>query len=248
MGLTRPGPRATVAILGDVAVLTLNDPAKRNAIGSDMAREIVKACEAIDDSGCGAAVVQGAGGYFCSGADRALLDAVSAAPVEADGSPLLDEVYRTFSRVGSLRVPVIAAVRGGAVGAGLNLALAADLRIVAEGATLSSGFRQRGIHQGGGQSYLLSALAGPEVATAMIVFGQPVTGQRARDMGLAWEAVPDELVEPRAMELARAAAADAPLSSRMIASIRGSRARAWRASLAEERRAQIWSLRRTARR
>jgi enoyl-CoA hydratase len=158
----------------------------------------------------------------------------------------LEDVYAAFTRVGAMRVPVIAAVRGGAVGAGLNLALAADVRIVADGAVLSSGFRQRGIHQGGGQGYLLASLAGPEVATAMIVLGEQVSGQRARDLGIAWEALPDDLVEPRAVELARTAAADPELSRAMMASIRDDRAAAWEAKVAEERKGQLWSLRRPA--
>lgn len=237
--------RVSLEIREEVAVLTLDDPGKRNAIGVQMAREIMEACAQIDDGPCGAVVVRGAAGYFCSGADRALLETVAAAP-ELDGSALLDEVYAAFTSVGALRVPVIAAVRGGAVGAGLNLALAADVRIVADAAVLSSGFRQRGIHQGGGQGYLLATLAGPEVATAMIVLGEPVSGQRARDLGLAWDALPDDLVEPRALELARTAAADPELSRAMIASIRGSRAGAWQARVAEERKGQLWSLRRLA--
>jgi enoyl-CoA hydratase len=237
---------ASVEITGEVAVLTLTNPGKRNAIGLQMAREIVEACATIDDGDCGAVVVRGAGGYFCSGADRSLLRTVATTPSERDGMVLLDEVYQSFTRIGALQVPVIAAVRGGAVGAGLNLALAADIRIVAEDAVLSSGFRQLGIHQGGGHGHLVTTLAGPEVAAAMIVFGESITGQRAREIGLAWQAVPDDQVEARALELAAIAASDAPLSRRMIASIRSSRARAWRARVAEEGRGQIWSLRRTA--
>jgi enoyl-CoA hydratase len=244
-----PGRSALVSLTieGGVAVLTLDDAGKRNAIGTEMARAIVDACDAIDASACGAALVRGAGGYFCAGADRALLAAVSAAPTPEDGSRMLDAVYAAFTRVGAMRMPVVAAIRGGAVGAGLNLALAADARIIADTATLVSGFLPLRIHQGGGQSYLLGSLAGREAASAMIVFGEPVTGTRARELGLAWEAVPDAEVDPRAMELARSAASDPELARQMIATVRGSRTADWAAKLDEERERQLWSLRRLGR-
>lgn len=101
--------------------------------------------------------------------------------------------------------PTIAAIRGGAVGAGLNLALATDLRVVAEDARLSSGFMPIGIHPGRGHSALLARATGREVANAIQLFGQAITGVRAVELGLAWTATPADAVVPTALDLAEGA-------------------------------------------
>lgn len=242
-----PPPRVAVEFRNSLAVLTLADPKKRNAIGLEMAEEIVAACAEIERRECSATVIRGADGFFCSGADRTLLERAASADTDQEAGELLDQVYASFIRVGALSMPVVAAIRGGAVGAGLNLALAADVRIVAEDAELASGFRDIGLHQGGGHGHLLSRLAGPEVATAMIVFGERLTGKRARDIGIAWEAVPDAEVESRALQLAAAATSDPRLTRTMTASIRGGHADTWQAWIDAERPKQVSSLRRRGR-
>lgn len=233
---------ASVELSNGVAVLTLDNPGKRNAISSQMAANITAICDAIDDSSdCGAVVVVGANGYFCAGAERALLQKVAENPSEDERFELLTAVYGCFTRLGSLRVPVIAAVRGGAVGAGLNLALAADVRLVARDARLSSGFRRIGLHQGGGHGYLLTALGNSEVATAMTVFGEEISGERAAALGLAWEALPDEDIEERALDMAAVTASDPELTRAMIGSLRAQRA-GWPAAVLSEQARQMWSL------
>ena len=99
-------------------------------------------------------------------------------------------------------MPTIAAVLGAAVGAGINLMLATDLRIVAEDARLISGFLRIGLHPGGGHFGLLAGRAGAEAAAAAGIFGEEISGVRAVQLGLAWEALPAEQVEQRAAELA----------------------------------------------
>src|SRR3954447_1435402 len=132
-----------------VATLTVDSPEVRNGLTPDMGRELVAACEEIDaDPAVGAAVVTGAGGTFCSGADRRRwrpgADQAEDATYRDTGA-----VYQAFVRVGKLAVPTIAAVRGAAVGAGMNLMLATDLRVVAEDARLLAGFLKIGLHPGG---------------------------------------------------------------------------------------------------
>ena len=138
----------------------------------------------------GAAVISGAGGTFCSGAERGHLEEVGRDPAEAGRYAALGGIYRAFTRVGELEVPSIAAVRGAAVGAGINLLLATDLRIVAEDARLISGFLRIGLHPGGGHFGLLAGRAGAEAAAAAGIFGEEISGLRAVQLGLAWEAVP----------------------------------------------------------
>src|ERR1700744_791144 len=155
-----------------IAFITLNAPATRNALNNELADQFVAACDVADrDPAVGAAVIAGAGGTFCSGAERGHLDEVGQDPVEDRRYTSLGGIYRAFTRVGQMQVPTIAAVRGAAVGAGINLMLATDLRIVAEDARLISGFLRIGVHPGGGHFGLLAGRAGSEAAAAMGNFG-----------------------------------------------------------------------------
>ena len=147
-------------------------------------------------------VVRGEGGFFCAGGDRGTLEAAGRDPADPEVYAGLGAVYRSFARVGELEAPTVAAVRGGAVGAGLNLMLATDVRIVARDAKIISGFIPIGLHPGGGHSALLGRTGAREAAAAMALFGERIDGERAAALGLAWEAVDDADVEPTAIELA----------------------------------------------
>lgn len=230
-----------------VAVVTLNAPQRRNAITVEMAHELVATLDKVDSrDDVGAAVIQGAVATFCAGADLAGLRSLMTDPASDEAYSSLEAIYRSFVRVGELRVPSIAAVRGDAVGAGVNLAFAADVRIVARDARFRSGFARLGLHPGGGHFQLLSRVAGPEVAAAMGVFGEDVRGERAVAVGLAWEAVDDADVEQRALTMAAPAGADPQLARRTISSLRGTTASPipWQVALQAERSPQLWSLRR----
>src|SRR5882762_1149020 len=138
-----------------IAVITISSPEVRNALTPGMGRDLVALCDRIDaDDQVISAVIRGANGTFCSGGDTREWTVISdAASDEAYRST--SAVYESFARFGRLSVPSIAAIRGAAVGAGLNIALAADLRICAEDARLIAGFGQIGIHPGGGFFALL---------------------------------------------------------------------------------------------
>ena len=237
-----------VRIDSGVAVVSLCAPERRNALTPGMAAELVAACEAVDaDPAVGAVVVRGEGGYFCAGAHRDTISGAGADPLGEPAHSSLSIVYRSFVRVGELEAPVIAAVRGAAVGAGVNLAFAADLRVVADDARLLPGFLRIGLHPGGGYFVLSGRLAGREATAAMGLFGEEVSGRRAVELGFAWEALPDDEVEDRALELARRAAADPELSRRAARSLRnelGPPSAPWPVALDAERAAQMWSLRR----
>jgi len=232
-----------------VATITLNDPARRNALDVGSARLLVEICDAIDgDPDVGAAVVRGAGGTFCSGAVRDLLARAGEDPAEPERYDSVGAVYNAFVCVGELLVPTVAAVRGAAVGAGVNLLLATDLRVVADNARIITGFQKIGIHPGGGHFTLLGRLAGRETAAAMGLFGEEISGRQAQALGLAWDAVADDAVEARATQLAQRVAADPELARRTVSSLRsqlGPPAVPWQAGLAMERANQMWSLRRS---
>jgi enoyl-CoA hydratase len=235
---------------GGVAVLVLNAPDRRNAITAEMGAELVEACEQIDaDPEVGAVVVRGEDGFFCAGGDRGTLAAAGEDPAAPQTYGGLGTVYRSFQRVGELEPPTVAAVRGGAVGAGLNLALATDVRIVARDAKLISGFLPIGLHPGGGHGALLGRTGSRETAAAMALFGERIDGERAAELGIAWSAVDDSEVEGAALELAQRAGADPELSRRTARSLRselGPPALPWAAGLELERASQMWSMRRKA--
>lgn len=237
-----------IEIDGNVAVLSLCAGDRRNALTPAMAAELAAACEEVDaNRAVGAVVVRGEGGYFCAGAHRETLAGAEADPLSDPAHADLGIVYRSFARVGELEPPVVAAVRGGAVGAGVNLALAADLRIVATDAHLIPGFLRIGLHPGGGYFVLSGRAAGREATAAMSLFGEEVDGRRAAEIGLAWEAVADADVDSRAAELAARAARDPELARRAARSFRlelGPPAVPWPVALDAERAAQTWSLRR----
>jgi len=235
---------------GKIALVTVDVPATRNALNVELAHQLVGACDEINkNTAVGAAVIRGAGSDFCSGAERALLDDVGSDPIELDRYEWLGDIYRAFTRFGQLEVPTIAAVRGAAVGAGFNLMLAADLRIVAKDARLISGFLAIGLHPGGGHFSLLADRAGTEAAAAIAIFSEEISGTRAAELGLAWMAVSSEQVDERATTLAHRAAQDPTLARMMRASLRaelGPPPLPWSAAVEVERAPQLWSLRRRA--
>lgn len=232
---------------GSVAVITVSNPGVRNALTPKMGAELADVCDAINtDCDVGAAVVRGDAGTFCSGADTRHWEG-GFDPASPAGFAETSAIYSGFARVGHLAVPTIAAVRGVAVGAGVNLALATDLRVVASTARLFAGFRRVGIHPGGGFFTLCGRLGGRETAAALGLFSEEISGERAAQLGLAWESVPDDRVEPRAMELARAAADDPELSRQVVATFRaelGPPGVSWEAAIEMERGKQMWTQRR----
>lgn len=233
-----------------IAVITMRAPERRNALTLEMAAAMIDACGTIDaDPDIGAVIVTGEGDYFCAGGDRATLAAAGVDPAAPETFSGMSTIYSAFARVGKLEPPTIAAIRGGALGAGLNLALATDLRVIAEDAVLLSGFLPIGLHPGGGHSLLLARSGSRETANALQLFGQRVTGAEAVARGLAWTAVPAVAVDDTARELAAVPASDPALARRTAASMRrisGPPAIPWDAALDVERAAQMWSMRRKA--
>ncbi|MFC0452224.1 MULTISPECIES: enoyl-CoA hydratase-related protein [Rhodococcus] len=179
-----------------IGVVTLNDPARRNAITVDLADELADALAHLEGiPSVRAVVVTGAGSAFCAGADRGAL-------IHAD-EQVLRRIYEAFLLVRNFRLPTVAAVNGPAVGAGFNLALACDVRIAAESAAFDARFIQIPIHPGGGHTWMLNELVGPQAAAAVTLFGAAVDGARAKEIGLAWSCVPDSDLLPASFDFCR---------------------------------------------
>jgi enoyl-CoA hydratase len=195
----------TVEVDGErgVATLTLDAAERRNSLTMPMVEEIVSAfdeLEARDD--VGAVVVTGAPPAFCAGADLGHLG-------ESRESGLRD-IYEGFLRVGRSPLPTVAAVNGAAVGAGMNLALCCDVRLAGERAKFDTRFLQLGLHPGGGHTWMLERIVGPQTARAMVVFGEVLDGRAAERVGLVWRCVPDDELLGEAVELAAKAASAPP--------------------------------------
>jgi enoyl-CoA hydratase len=189
-------------IADGVATLTLDRPEERNTLTAPMVTEIVAAMDRFEaDDGVGAVVVTGTPPAFCAGANLGNL-----ATATGDG---LGEIYEGFLRIARSPLPTIAAVNGAAVGAGMNLALGCDVRIAARRARFDTRFLQIGIHPGGGHTWMLRRIAGPQVAMATVVFGQVLDGAEAERVGLAYRCVDDDDLLTVAHDMA-AVAASAP--------------------------------------
>jgi len=237
-------------VASGVAVVTLNAPQRCNALTPPMARDLIAVFDEVDArEEVGALVVRGVGRSFCAGGDVQTLLEAGRDPAAPETYTAMGAIYDCFYRLGQVEVPTIAAVRGSAVGAGMNMLLAADLRIVARDVRLICGFLKRGLHPGGGHFVLLSRLVGREAAAAMALFGEQVDGERAVQLGLAWETVDDAAVEDRAMELAARVAADPALARAAVGSFRietGPPHVSWAIATQFERPAQMWSMRRSS--
>ena len=191
-----------VARDGGVAVVTLDDPDRRNALTQPMVDELVAAFEDLEaGTEIGAVVVTGAGPAFCAGADLSRLG--------GGGEGALRGVYEGFLRVARSPLPTIAAVNGPAVGAGMNLALCCDVRLAARSARFDTRFVRLGLHPGGGHTWMMRRLAGAQTAAATVLFGEVLDGEAAERHGLVWRCVDDDALLDEARAMA-ARAAEAP--------------------------------------
>ena len=184
---------------GTIATITLSRPERRNALSSAAAREVGAAVK--EASSARAIILTGAGGAFCAGGDLEELAAWSELP-EADIAGTLYDTFQGMIRaVRASDAVVIAAIPGAAVGAGMDLALACDLRVAAEGARLGQVWVKLGVIPGTGGAWLTQALAGPTRAADLLLTGRLVSAQEALDAGLLNKVVAadDLLSEARAM-------------------------------------------------
>ena len=198
-----------------VGVLILNDPDKRNAITLAMNDEIAAVLDAWEnDAEIGAMVVTGAGKGFCAGAD---LDDLLADQGEAG----MKRIYEGFLRIAHTSLPTVAAVNGAAVGAGFNMVLACDIVLAGrERARFDSRFLQIALHPGGGHTWRLRSIVGRQTTMAMVLFGEVVQAEQARELGIVWKVVDDAALIDEAVALAAVAAGQGKdLNARTKASI-----------------------------
>jgi len=190
-----------VTVEEGVAVITLADPARRNALSKRLSDSLAAAVRDALAAGARALVLDAEPPVFCAGGS---LDDLLA------GSHPLGETYAGFLALADAPVPTIAAVAGAAIGAGVNLPLACDVVIAGESARFDPRFLDVGIHPGGGHLWRLAQRVGPQGAAALVLCGDTLTGPEAVSHGLAWRCVPDGEVLGTALGLARRAASRSP--------------------------------------
>lgn len=221
---------------GHVGLVVLDAP-PNNHVTVEMLMEMVDALQELDrDDECRAVVFASEGRVFCGGGDFSAPRLPG--PVDPSApSPFYIEAVRLFST----KKPLVAAVQGAAVGAGLGLALVADFRIAAPEARFCGNFVKLGFHPGFGLTYTLPRLIGMQRATLMLETGRRIGGEQALDWGLADELVPLEKLRDAALDLAREIAQNAPLAVESTrATMRAGLAEAVREATAHEQSEQTW--------
>lgn len=214
---------------GPVGVVRLNRPEKLNAFGGDMRDRIGDAVETLGaDSEVRVLIVTGAGRGFCAGADVGYLRELVETGNETDFERLLRAGERVVRAIRELPKPVIAAVNGPAAGGGANLALACDLRIMADTASIGQTFSRIGLHPDWGGTYFLPRLVGEAAALELMWSGRMVPADEALRLGIVNRVVPAGGLWEAAFGWARGLAEAPPLAvARIKRAVYGS----WRQEL-----------------
>lgn len=221
---------------GFVATVTIDKP-PINAVSVDLMRDLADALEGLEKDGLTRAIVLAtAGKVFCSGAD--LSNRTSEGPIpERSINPLYDQAVRLFST----ELPIVAAVQGAAIGAGLGLSLIADFRVAAPEARFAANFTKLGFHPGFGLTYTLPRLIGRQNAAMMFLTGERYDASEALEMGLIDDLVDLPRLLGRAQTMAATIAENAPLAVRSTRrTLRGDLAAAVRAATDHEFSEQQW--------
>jgi enoyl-CoA hydratase/carnithine racemase len=192
---------------GHVALLEIDRPPHNHA-SIEMMRHLADALDAIDaERDLRVSVLMSAGKSFCAGADLAAPRGIANSGVEG-----VDSLYIEAVRLFAAKKPMVAAIQGAAVGAGLGLALVADFRVAAPEARFVANFVKLGFHPGFGITHTLPRLVGAQKAALMCLTGRRIKGEEALAWGLVDEIAPLADLREAALRLAREVAENAPLA------------------------------------
>jgi len=199
-----------------VAVVTLHRPEARNALTLEMKEALRALVPALgDDPAVGCVLLTGAGGAFCAGGDTKVM-AEGPPPEREPRLRMLRREHEIPAAIHRLAVPVMAALPGAAAGAGFALALACDLRILAESAFVTTAYARLGLSGDYGSSWFLTRLVGPSVARELFFTAERVDSARCLRLGLANRVVPDADLADEAFAWARTIAAGPPVALRYM--------------------------------
>lgn len=184
-----------------VGTITLNQPGRLNALTPHMLGEIGSALDQAVEAGVRAILLTGSGRAFCSGANLIGPDGEVALP--GDLGELLHEHYNPLARkIATLPVPVVSAVQGGAVGAGLSLALAADIVLAGKSSYLLLAFANIGLVPDAGATWLVAKAAGRMRTLEMALLGERLSADEALAAGLLTRVVADDALLSEARRIA----------------------------------------------
>jgi 2-(1,2-epoxy-1,2-dihydrophenyl)acetyl-CoA isomerase len=224
-----------------IATIVLNRPDKLNAFADDMRERLTDALDRVAAGSARVLVITGAGRAFCAGGDvRHMANLRTRESGAADLGRLLDLGAGVIRRIDRLAIPTIAAVNGVAAGAGMNLALACDLRIASDQASFAESFVRIGLQPDWGGSWFLPRRVGIARALELCWLGDPVDAAEALRIGLVERVVPGDQLMDEVRTLARRLASAPVVSVRAIKrSLTASRHRSLDESLAGEAEAQM---------
>jgi enoyl-CoA hydratase/carnithine racemase len=198
-----------------VVLLTLNQPDVRNAMTEELTAAWARAIPGLaGDRDVRCVVVTGAGSAFCAGGNLSWIEDGTRRSVDTLRERMLP-FYRTWLAIRDLEVPTIAALNGHAVGAGLSLALACDLRYAVPQAKLSAPFTGLGMHPGMATTWLLPEVVGMAAAREMLLTGRVVTGAEAVGIGLVNRTFPGDSLLEEVLAIAGQVAGKAPIATRL---------------------------------
>jgi 2-(1,2-epoxy-1,2-dihydrophenyl)acetyl-CoA isomerase len=202
---------------GGIAWITLNRPERLNAFAGTMRDDLHDAIgRASSTEGTRVIVVTGAGRGFCTGADvEVMSDLLARGDVESFGA-LVEAGMRVVQKIRSVPQPVIAAVNGPAAGAGASLALACDLRIASERASIGITFNRIGLHPDWAATYFLPRLVGAGRAAELVMSARMVEAEEAERIGLFQRVVPTEVFEDEVQSFAEELAGKPPLALTLV--------------------------------
>jgi enoyl-CoA hydratase len=198
-----------------IVVLTLDLPDRRNAMVAELTDAWGQTIASMrGDRTVRCVVVTGAGTAFCAGGDLSWIGESPDMNVDAIRDRMLP-FYRTWLSIRELEAPSIAAINGHAIGAGLCLAMACDIRYAARGAKMSAPFTQLGMHAGMAATYLLPEIVGSAAARDLLLTGRVVEGDEALRLGLVSAVYDADSLLSSALEMAGRVAGAAPIATRL---------------------------------
>lgn len=234
-----PSPPRILVDIGPITRLTLNRPRAANALDVEMGFELEAAVARIGkEPTVRVVVLAGAGDHFSAGGDFAFIEENTTLPRERVRERML-RFYEMYLSVLELPVPTIASLHGSAIGAGLCLALACDLRVGARSARLGANFLRVGLHPGMGATLLLPHVVGAAQAARLLSTAETLRAERAFEVGLLGELSPDDQLSAVTQRLAEQIASGAPgAARRLTATLRAPLIRDLPAALAREAECQ----------
>ena len=205
-----------ISIQDHIATLTLNRPKARNAYSSSMIRQLVSGLDELElDPQVRVVILTGAGRAFSAGGDLKLMrdkEGMFAGEAVELRSRYMQEIHQVPQRLSRFSKPVIAAINGAAIGAGLDLSLMCDLRIAAESAKFGSTFVKVGLIPGDGGAYYLNRAIGLAKSLELTLTGRVIDSAEAERLGIISRVVPDETLLETAQQLAHEIAQNAPVA------------------------------------